>query len=445
MRQKFFISFNSADRTKAHWIAWSLKQAGHGVAVHDWEIPAGGNAPLWMNNRLAWADRLIAVISPDYVPARYSPMEWASQIWNDPDGTKGSVIPVIVRPTSKMPPLLKGLSRIDLTNCSEAEAKRRLIEGVDMPAPPQRKPAFEKVEGEAPDSQHAGPPEKPTFTQVNVQVPRSLKVSAAFAALALGVVAAFAVLAFFFGDHASETLVNQLRDLKRNQSPELTQEVDTLINNGDLDTARNVLVSGLNTARIMHRIRCESRDAVVQELQQFLALDKKDKFQREKLAIVESIGIVYDFTFNKVRTFNVSDNFEGLVHKMDARKCIGEPTGPNYQYPIVGTIGIKETIAAFTKSALHGMLQGEALDITANGPSQMVDTIYFTAATTGGVNPTIMLNRVTMAGPPSRIDINQVIVGLALPGPISSLGAPTARTNAEAAAQEAVKRIKRSQ
>jgi hypothetical protein len=42
-----------------------------------------------MNLRLAWADRLIAVISPDYVPSRYSPMEWASQVWNDPGGTKG--------------------------------------------------------------------------------------------------------------------------------------------------------------------------------------------------------------------------------------------------------------------------------------------------------------------------------------------------------------------
>jgi hypothetical protein len=49
-----------------------------------------------MNTRLAWADRLIVVISPDYAPARYSPMEWASQIWIDPDGTRGSVIPVIV-------------------------------------------------------------------------------------------------------------------------------------------------------------------------------------------------------------------------------------------------------------------------------------------------------------------------------------------------------------
>jgi TIR domain len=204
MGQKFFISFNSADQAKAHWIAWTLKEAGHEVAVHDWEIPAGGNAPLWMNNKLAWADRLIAVISPDYVPTRYSPMEWASQIWNDPDGTKGSVIPVIVRPTLRLPPLLNGLSRIDLTKCSEDEAKHRLLKGVDMPAPPQRKPAFEMVRGETPEGQHAGPAEKPTFVPVNVDdgVPRWLKLSAAIA----GVVGAvIAVLAFFFGGGGGPT------------------------------------------------------------------------------------------------------------------------------------------------------------------------------------------------------------------------------------------------
>lgn len=203
MGQKFFISFNAADHGKAHWIAWTLKEAGHEVAVHDWEIPAGGNAPLWMNRRLAWADRLIAVISPDYVPALYSPMEWASQIWDDAEGAKGSVIPVIARPTPNLPPLLKSLSRIDLTNCSEEEARARLIKGVERPAPPERKPAFQKIEGEAPDPSHIGPSEKPFFVNVKIDegLPRWLRISAALAGV---VVAIFAALTFFFGDHASE-------------------------------------------------------------------------------------------------------------------------------------------------------------------------------------------------------------------------------------------------
>ena len=50
-----------------------------------------------------------------------------------------------------------------------------------MPAPPVLKPAFEKIEGEPPDTQHAGPVENPTFVRVSVNdgVPRWLKLSAA--------------------------------------------------------------------------------------------------------------------------------------------------------------------------------------------------------------------------------------------------------------------------
>jgi len=75
----------------------------------------------------------------------------------------GSTTPSAQSPWTKMLPLLAVLSRIDLTNCSEYEARRRLIKGVDMPAPSELKPAFEKIEGEPPDSQHAGPAERPTF------------------------------------------------------------------------------------------------------------------------------------------------------------------------------------------------------------------------------------------------------------------------------------------
>src|SRR5262249_56192501 len=127
------------------------------------------------------AEGWIVGIWAEYMPGGYYAIEWTSKVWNDPDGTKGSVIPVIVRPTSKMPPLLEGLSRIDLTNCSEDEARRRLTKGVDMPAPPELKPAFEKIVGEPPDSQHAGPAEKPTFVRVSVTdaVPRWLNLSPA--------------------------------------------------------------------------------------------------------------------------------------------------------------------------------------------------------------------------------------------------------------------------
>ena len=69
-----------------------------------------------------------------------------------------------------MPPLLRGLSRIDLTNCSEAEASDRLIDGVDIPAPPEQKPAFREIEGEAPDIRDTGPTDKPVFVQLKPSI-----------------------------------------------------------------------------------------------------------------------------------------------------------------------------------------------------------------------------------------------------------------------------------
>jgi hypothetical protein len=231
-------------------------------------------------------------------------------------------------------------------------------------------------------------------------------------------------------------------------------------------------VTGIKTTRIVHRIRCEARDAVIQAEQWLLS-----RRQYDKLRILESIGIVYNFTFNgmeidgltasatvtkpltrgmwsynptlgdtltrqNVRTFTVIDNFKILAQKMDGRKCLGEPVGPNYQYPIVGTIGIKEMIITFINLTLHedlGAEQGPSVDITANGPPTMVDTISFTTALTASINPMIMLVPATMAaqltsgflnGSLSRTDIHQVIVGLGLPGPLSSLGisAPVSAT-----------------
>lgn len=38
-----FISYTSADRTWAEWIAWTLEQAGYQVIVQDWDFEPGDN------------------------------------------------------------------------------------------------------------------------------------------------------------------------------------------------------------------------------------------------------------------------------------------------------------------------------------------------------------------------------------------------------------------
>lgn len=172
--------------------------------MQDWEIPAGGNAPLRMNQKLAWADRLIAVVSPDYVPARYAATEWAAAVWDDPGGNKGAVVPVVVRPTPHMPPLLRDLSRIDLTGCTEMEAGRRLLAGINGPRPSAKKSAFEQVEAAPPAPEEQGPVSRPLFVEVRVEdgVPRWLKISGAVAAVVVG--ALLAGLALLDGGGTAE-------------------------------------------------------------------------------------------------------------------------------------------------------------------------------------------------------------------------------------------------
>ena len=47
---KIFVSYTSADRDWAQWIAWTLKEAGHEPFVHEWEVGAGENIPAWMED-----------------------------------------------------------------------------------------------------------------------------------------------------------------------------------------------------------------------------------------------------------------------------------------------------------------------------------------------------------------------------------------------------------
>src|SRR4051812_9442921 len=39
---KIFVSYTSADKDWAHWIAWVLREVGHEPFVHEWEVRAGG-------------------------------------------------------------------------------------------------------------------------------------------------------------------------------------------------------------------------------------------------------------------------------------------------------------------------------------------------------------------------------------------------------------------
>jgi len=138
----FFISYNKADCTWAEWIAWHLEEAGYTTVLQAWDFRPGSNFVLEMERAAQEAERTIAVLSPDYLAARFTQPEWAAAFARDPTGEKGLLVPVRVRacePTG----LLLQIIYVDLVALDEEAAKAALLAGVSRArARPSAAPGF---------------------------------------------------------------------------------------------------------------------------------------------------------------------------------------------------------------------------------------------------------------------------------------------------------------
>ncbi|MBC7930021.1 MAG: toll/interleukin-1 receptor domain-containing protein, partial [Rubrivivax sp.] len=96
-KKQFFISYNKADLTWAEWIAWELEAAGYAAILQAWDFRPGFNFALRMQQASKEAERVIAVLSPDYLTAEFTQPEWAVAFGKDPKGEKGLLLPIRVR------------------------------------------------------------------------------------------------------------------------------------------------------------------------------------------------------------------------------------------------------------------------------------------------------------------------------------------------------------
>jgi hypothetical protein len=160
---------------------------------------------------------------------------------------------------------------------------------------------------------------------------------------------------------------------------------------------------------------------------------------------------------NNIRSFTITDNFSDLVKKVDPRYCNFEPPGPNFQYPIVGRVGIDEMIDTFVDLTLFSDLgsKDDAATKANKGPPTMADTLTFTTTISAGLNPKVTFTPVSnnfqlmdasITAGAMRIDKHQLIVGLGLPtapkftatGFTSAFVSAAPKQSGEAAAVQAV-------
>ncbi len=80
----FFISYSTADRSWAEWIAWNLEEAGYSTVIQAWDIRPGSNFALDIRKATRETERIIAVLSPDYLDSLYTQSEWVAAFKQDP-------------------------------------------------------------------------------------------------------------------------------------------------------------------------------------------------------------------------------------------------------------------------------------------------------------------------------------------------------------------------
>lgn len=146
--KNFFISYNSADKDWAEWIAWQLEDANFSVAIQAWDFRPGENFILKMQEVSKEAERTIAVLSTSYLRADFTQPEWAAAFKRDPRGSKGTLLPIMVRDCKQeLEGLLPSIIYIDLIGLNEQQASKKLLEGINRnrnkPAVPPEFPISE--------------------------------------------------------------------------------------------------------------------------------------------------------------------------------------------------------------------------------------------------------------------------------------------------------------
>jgi hypothetical protein len=154
--RNFFISYNKADKEWAEWIAWQLEEAGYTATLQDWDFRPADNFAIKMNETLRDSERVIAVLSQSYLNAQFTHPEWAAAFRQDPTGSAGILLPVLVAECD-LKGLFSSIVHINLVGKDEAQAKRMLLDGVVRDrAKPLAKPDF-------PGSVERSVTEYPTF------------------------------------------------------------------------------------------------------------------------------------------------------------------------------------------------------------------------------------------------------------------------------------------
>jgi tetratricopeptide (TPR) repeat protein len=137
----FFISYTSADREWAEWIAWQLIQNSYEVVIQAWDFRPGMNFIEQMNTALAECKATIGVLSSAYLRSSYGRAEWTAAFLHGPS-EQPRLLCVRIEDVEP-PPLLRPWIYIDLVGLDAEEARNALLSGIQRgPVRPSMEPQY---------------------------------------------------------------------------------------------------------------------------------------------------------------------------------------------------------------------------------------------------------------------------------------------------------------
>jgi tetratricopeptide (TPR) repeat protein len=122
----FFVSYTSADRAWAEWIAWQLEAEGYQVVVQAWDFTPGHDWAHEMQHATTKAERVVAVLSAAYLESGHGEAEWRAFYAKDPSGAHGLLLPVRVSDVEP-PGLLTTRIYVDLVGRDASSARTALL------------------------------------------------------------------------------------------------------------------------------------------------------------------------------------------------------------------------------------------------------------------------------------------------------------------------------
>ncbi|MDJ0708292.1 MAG: tetratricopeptide repeat protein [Leptolyngbyaceae cyanobacterium MO_188.B28] len=141
----FFVSYNSADKAWAEWIAWTLEEAGHTCVIQAWDFQPGENFVLRMQKAVTETDKTIAVLSDNYLKAEFTQPEWAAAFVKDAKSQERKLIPIRVKDCQPRG-LLESIVYVDLIGLEVEVARQAILDALPDRLKPDSEPAFPETE-----------------------------------------------------------------------------------------------------------------------------------------------------------------------------------------------------------------------------------------------------------------------------------------------------------